>query len=107
MTENGDVADFKPTAKLANPRPEGTRMIFVLSSSFVLHFPTRNSTGTPTRDLEFGREVAFCFGSALLGNFARAVLLLVGYIAPHEPPGPRRAHQTRLLTPPIARAAHE
>ena len=43
--------------------------IFFLPS-FVLYFPTRKSTGTPTRDLGFGREVAFCFGSALLGNFA-------------------------------------
>ena len=35
-----------------------------------MYFPTRKSTGTPARDLGFGREVAFCFGSALLGNFA-------------------------------------
>ena len=65
MAENGDVTNFTPTAKT-----EGTWVIFLLPS-FVLYFSTRKSTGTPTRDLEFGREVAFCFGSALLGNFAR------------------------------------
>ena len=64
MAENGDVTNFTPTAKI-----EGTWVIFFLPS-FVLYFPTRKSTGTPTRDLGFGREVAFCFGSALLGNFA-------------------------------------
>ena len=64
MAENGDVTNFTPTAKT-----EGTWVIFFLPS-FVLYFPTRKSTGTPTRDLGFGREVAFCFGSALLGNFA-------------------------------------
>jgi hypothetical protein len=66
--ENGDVTNFTPTAKI-----EGTWVIFFLPS-FVLYFPTRKSTGTPTRDLGFGREVAFCFGSALLGNFARGQL---------------------------------
>ena len=64
MTENGDVTNFTPTAKT-----EGTWAIFFLPS-FVLYFPTPTSTGTPTRDLGFGGEVAFCFGSALLGNFA-------------------------------------
>ena len=43
-------------------------MIFL--SSFVLYFPTRKSTGTPTGDLEIGREVAFPFVKSLLGNFA-------------------------------------
>ena len=46
-------------------------MAFFLLPFFVLYFPTRKSTGTPTRDLEFGREVAFPFVSSLLGNFAR------------------------------------
>ena len=64
MAENGDVTNFTPTAKI-----EGTWVIFFLPS-FVLYFPTRKSTGTPTRDLGFGREIAFGFGSALLGNFA-------------------------------------
>ena len=65
IAENYDVTNFTPTAKT-----EGTRAIFFLPS-FVLYFPTRKRTGTPTRDLGFGREVAFCFvGSALLGNFA-------------------------------------
>ena len=66
MAENGDVTNFTPTAKT-----EGTWVIFFLSS-LVLYFPTRRSTGTPTRDPGFGREVAFCFGSALLGNFAHS-----------------------------------
>ena len=35
-----------------------------------MHCLTRKSAGTPTRDLEFGREVAFPFVSSLLGNFA-------------------------------------
>ena len=35
-------------------------------------FLTRKSAGTPTRDLEFGREVAFPFVCLLLGNFARS-----------------------------------
>ena len=64
MAENSDVTNFTPTAK-----PEGTWVIFFLPS-LVMYFPTRRSTGTPTRDPGFGREVAFCFGSALLGNFA-------------------------------------
>ena len=38
---------------------------------FLMHFFTRKSAGTPTMDLEFGREVAFPFVSSLLGNFAR------------------------------------
>jgi len=41
-------------------------------SSFVMYFLTGKSVGTPTRDLEFGREVAFPFVSSLLGNFARS-----------------------------------
>ena len=67
MVENGDVTNFTPAAK-----PEGTWAIFFLPS-FVLYFLTRKSTGVPTRDLGFGREVAFCFGSALLGNSAHAL----------------------------------
>ena len=35
-----------------------------------MHFLTRKSAATLTRDLEFGREVAFPFVSSLLGNFA-------------------------------------
>ena len=64
MAENGDVTDFTPTAKT-----EGTWVILFLPS-FAMYFPNRKSTGTPTRDLQFGREVAFCFGSALIGNVA-------------------------------------
>ena len=64
MAENGDVTNFTPTAKT-----DATWAIF-FPPSLVLYSPTRKSTGTPTRDLGFGREVAFCFGSALLGNFA-------------------------------------
>ena len=52
LTENGDDTDFTPTAKT-----EGTWVIFFLPS-VILHFPTRNSTGTPTRDLGFGREAS-------------------------------------------------
>ena len=52
------------------PRDEGTWVIFFLPS-YVMYFLTRKSTGTPTRDLGFGREIAFGFGSALLGNFAQ------------------------------------
>ena len=69
MSENGAVINFTPTAKT-----EGTGVVLFLCS-FVLYFPTRKSTGTPTRYLGFGREVAFCFGSALLGNFARGCAL--------------------------------
>ena len=70
IAENGGVIDFTPTAKT-----EGTWIIFFVPS-FVLYFSTRKSTGTPTRDLGFGREVAFCFGSALLGNFALFCFIL-------------------------------
>ena len=45
-------------------------MGFFVRSSFVMHSPTRKSTGTPTCDLEIGREAAFPFVSSLLGNFA-------------------------------------
>ena len=69
MAENGGVANFTPTAK-----PKGTWAIFL--SSFVIYFLTRKSAGTPTRDLEFGREVAFPFVSSLLGNFAPAGLAM-------------------------------
>ena len=71
MTENGDVTNFTPTAKT-----EGTWVIFFLPS-FVLYFPTRKSTGTPTRDLGFGREVAFCFSDSVGKSlFASAVRYL-------------------------------
>ena len=43
----------------ANPREHGRFFL----SSFVVYFLTRESAGTSTRDLEFGREVAFPFVS--------------------------------------------
>ena len=84
MAENGGVTNFTPTAKT-----EGTWVIFFLPS-FALYFPTRKSTRTPTRDLGFGREVAFCFGSALLGNFAPLGVLFFGFTSCARPKsGPR------------------
>ena len=47
---------------------------FKNKNSFVLCFPTRASAGTPTRDLQFDGEIAFCCTSdvlaSLLGSFA-------------------------------------
>ena len=40
------------------PNPRGNGIFFFLSS-FVMYFLTRKSAGTPTRDLEFGREFPF------------------------------------------------
>ena len=59
-------------------------------SSFVMYFLTRKSAGTPTRDLEFGREVGFPFVSSLLGNFARGGL----HHHPSLSPSPRIARAT-------------
>ena len=81
MAENGDVTNFTPTAKT-----DATWAIF-FPPSLVLYSPTRKSTGTPTRDLGFGREVAFCLGSALLGNFAPVFAALTAY---GEVPWPER-----------------
>ena len=42
--------------------------------SFVLCFLARKSVGTPTRDLQFDREIAFCCigrSASLLGDFAQ------------------------------------
>ena len=66
MAENGDVTNHQFHT---NGQNRGNVGYFFLPS-FVLYFSTRKSTPTPTRDLGLGREVSFCFGSALLGNFA-------------------------------------
>jgi len=66
MAENGDVTNFTPTAKI-----EGTWVIFFLPS-FVLYFPTRKRTGTPTRDLGFGREVIFLLRQCATWEFRPA-----------------------------------
>ena len=62
---------LRPTAAT-----RGRRRRSLCLPSFVLYFPTRKSTGTPTRDLGFGRELAFCVGSALLASFARRACLV-------------------------------
>ena len=58
-----------------NGQTQGNMGDFFLSS-FVVYFLIKKSAETPTRDLEFGREVAFPFVSSLLGNFAPAGLAM-------------------------------